>query len=65
MNVGAFLAEAEGTTREAAAPSSPAWPTPRWPVRIVDEEPRGGITAVADTWALSRLAPGQTKTFTW
>lgn len=35
------------------------------PVWIVDEGPVNGTTAYTSTWALGRLAPGQTKTFTW
>jgi len=38
---------------------------PTRPVWIVDNPPRGGDTAYVNTWALGRLAPGQTKTFTW
>ena len=32
---------------------------------IVDDGPRGGNTAYTNTWALGRMAPGQTKTFVW
>jgi hypothetical protein len=35
------------------------------PVWIVNEGPRGGDSAATNTWALGRLAPGETKTFTW
>lgn len=35
---------------------------PSW---IVDDAPRGGVTAYTNTWALGRLAPGETKTFRW
>lgn len=35
------------------------------PVWIVDEGPVGGDTAYVNTWALGRLAPGASKTFTW
>lgn len=35
------------------------------PIWIVDEEPSGGTTALANTWALEGLAPGETKTFRW
>lgn len=35
------------------------------PVWIVDEGPTGGDSAYTNTWALGRLAPGQTKTFRW
>jgi hypothetical protein len=40
-----------------ADPSRPVW--------IVDEGPVGGTTAYTNTWALGRLAPGKTRTFTW
>jgi hypothetical protein len=35
------------------------------PVWIVDDGPRGGVTAYASTWALGPLEPGATKTFRW
>jgi hypothetical protein len=38
---------------------------PERPIWIVDDAPRGGTTAYTNTWALGRMAPGQTKTFTW
>ena len=38
---------------------------PNRPVWIVDDGPRGGETAYTNTWALGRVAPGQTKTFEW
>jgi hypothetical protein len=38
---------------------------PRRPVWVVDVPPKGGTTAYVDTWALGRLAPGASKTFTW
>src|SRR3954449_882614 len=34
-------------------------------VGIGDEGPSGGDSAATNTWALGRLAPGQTRTFTW
>jgi len=34
-------------------------------VWIIDSSPRGGDTAYANTWALGRLAPGQTRRFVW
>ena len=40
-----------------ADPSRAVW--------IVDDGPRGGDTAYVNTWALGRLAPGQTKRFVW
>jgi hypothetical protein len=38
---------------------------PDKPVWIVDAGPKGGDTAYTNTWALGRMFPGQTKTFTW
>jgi hypothetical protein len=38
---------------------------PERPVFIVDDGPRGGVTAYTNTWALGRVPPGQTKTFEW
>jgi hypothetical protein len=35
------------------------------PVWIVDRGPSGGDTAYTNTWALGRMFPGETKTFTW
>ena len=35
------------------------------PVWIVDNGPNGGTTAYTNTWALGRMSPGETKTFTW
>ena len=32
---------------------------------IVDAAPPGGDTAYTNTWALGRLAPGQTRRFVW
>jgi hypothetical protein len=49
------------TTRSEQAgvadPSRAVW--------IVDDGPRGGDTAYVSTWALGRLAPGQTRRFVW
>ena len=38
---------------------------PERPVWIVDAGPVGGTTAYTNTWALGKLAPGKTRTFTW
>ncbi|HVE67103.1 MAG TPA: hypothetical protein VNB64_00845 [Solirubrobacteraceae bacterium] len=40
-----------------ADPSRPVW--------ILDEGPRGGVTAYTNTWSLGRLRPGEEKTFRW
>ena len=38
---------------------------PERPIWIIDDGPRGGVTAYTNTWALGRMGPGQTKTFEW
>jgi hypothetical protein len=38
---------------------------PERAVWIIDDSPRGGVTAYTNTWALGRLAPGQTRRFVW
>jgi hypothetical protein len=38
---------------------------PERAVWIIDDGPRGGDTAYTNTWALGRLAPGQTRRFVW
>lgn len=38
---------------------------PNRPVFIIDDQPRGGVTAYTNTWALGRVPPGGTKTFEW
>ena len=35
------------------------------PVWVVNEGPPGGDSAATNTWALGRLGPDETKTFTW
>jgi hypothetical protein len=43
----------------------PGLADPERPIWIVDEGPVGGTTAYTNTWALGKLAPGRTRTFTW
>jgi hypothetical protein len=38
---------------------------PNRPVWVLDTEPKGGVTAYTNTWALGPLKPNQTKTFLW
>jgi hypothetical protein len=38
---------------------------PERAVWVIDASPRGGDTAYLNTWALGRLAPGQTRRFVW
>jgi hypothetical protein len=54
----ASAAFAEASEQQGLANSSrPVW--------ILDDGPRGGVTAYTNTWALGRLKPNQTKTFVW
>jgi hypothetical protein len=41
----------------------PGLSDPNRPVWIIDDGPRGGVTAYTNTWALGRVPPGETKTF--
>jgi hypothetical protein len=45
--------------------SDPRLADPNRPIWIVDDAPKGGTSAYANTWALGPLAPNQTKTFEW
>ena len=49
--------EQERERSDSAGTSRPVW--------IIDDEPTGGVTAYADTWALGTLSPGQSETFEW
>jgi hypothetical protein len=49
----------------AEASQEPGLADPSRPVWILNEGPRGGVTAYTNTWALGNLQPGQQKTFTW
>ena|SRR5215213_5397446 len=40
-----------------ADPSRPVW--------VIDDGPRGGVTAYTNTWALGRVKAGETKEFVW
>ena len=43
----------------------PGLADPQRPIWIIDAPPLGGTTAYVDTWALGRLRPHETKTFSW
>jgi hypothetical protein len=45
--------------------SDPRLADPNRPVWVLDDAPKGGTSAYANTWALGRLAPNQSKTFEW
>jgi hypothetical protein len=49
----------------AARSEQPGLADPDRAVWVVDEGPRGGDTAYLSTWALGRLAPGETRRFVW
>jgi hypothetical protein len=38
---------------------------PNRPVWIIDDGPRGGVTAYTNTWALGKVKAGETKEFVW
>ncbi len=50
------FAQSRGDSR-LADPNRPVW--------VLDEEPKGGTSAYANTWSLGPLKSGQTKTFEW
>lgn len=43
----------------------PGLADPGRPVWIIDDGPRGGVTAYTNTWALGRVPAGGTKEFVW
>jgi hypothetical protein len=43
----------------------PGLADPNRPVWVIDDGPRGGITAYTNTWALGRVPAGETKEFVW
>jgi hypothetical protein len=49
----------------AARSEQAALADPERAVWVIDAGPRGGGTAYLNTWALGRLAPGQTRRFVW
>jgi hypothetical protein len=55
VTVSSFAARSEQTG--LADPERAVW--------IIDASPHGGQTAYTNTWALGRLAPGQTRRFVW
>ena len=67
----AVTVESNETTKTASAAAfaeaseQPGLADPSRPVWVLDEGPRGGVTAYTNTWALGQLRPNQTKTFVW
>jgi hypothetical protein len=49
----------------ASRSQQPGVADPTRAVWVIDDGPRGGDTAYTNTWALGRLAPGQTRRFVW
>jgi hypothetical protein len=43
----------------------PGLADPSRPVWIIDDAPRGGVTAYTNTWALGKLKAGEEKEFVW
>jgi len=43
----------------------PGLADPNRPVWVVDDPPRGGVTAYTNTWALGKIKPGESKEFVW
>ncbi|HEX8123617.1 MAG TPA: hypothetical protein VF549_20370 [Solirubrobacteraceae bacterium] len=43
----------------------PGLADPSRPVWVIDDGPRGGVTAYTNTWALGKVKAGETKEFVW
>jgi|SRR5688572_13521248 len=43
----------------------PGLADPNRPVWVIDDGPRGGVTAYTNTWSLGRVPAGETKEFVW
>src|SRR5918998_2232693 len=52
----------EGFSRRS---EQPGLADPSRPVWVIDDGPRGGVTAYTNTWALGRVRAGETKEFVW
>ena len=55
----------DGPVAFAQSSSDPRLADSNRPVWILDQGPRGGTSAYANTWTLGPLKGGQTKTFVW
>jgi|SRR5215213_2142386 len=49
----------------SARSEQPGLADPSRPVWVIDDGPRGGVTAYTNTWALGRVKAGETKEFVW
>ena len=54
-----------GVTSFAQASADKDLADPNRPVWVLDQEPKGGTSAYANTWSLGPLKGGQSKTFKW
>jgi hypothetical protein len=52
----------QGLTRDATQPTLADRSRPVW---VVDDAPADATTSYVDTWAIGRVAPGQTRRFVW
>ena len=43
----------------------PGLADPNRPVWVIDDGPRGGVTAYTNTWSLGKVRAGETKEFVW
>jgi hypothetical protein len=69
-SVAVTVATQPGKSGGAAQPfgsdiADPAVADAARPIWVVDQPPKGGDTAVTNTWTLGRLPAGQSRTFTW
>jgi hypothetical protein len=55
----------DGPVAFAQSDADPRLADPNRPVWVLDQEPKGGTSAYANTWSLGPLKAGQTKTFEW
>jgi hypothetical protein len=55
----------DGPVAFAQSDADPRLADPNRPVWVLDEEPKGGTSAYANTWSLGPLKAGQSKTFEW
>jgi hypothetical protein len=55
----------DGPVAFAQSDADPRLADPNRPVWVLDEEPKGGTSAYANTWSLGPLKAGETKTFEW
>jgi hypothetical protein len=64
-NVGVTIGRPEGGSDFTLVSDQPYLANASRPIWIVDTDPANGVTAYRNTWALGKLRPQETKTFTW